>query len=283
VVAPAREIIPHQNEMVLYYIIHTMRRALALIVLTVLIPVYGQEKSPQASPNKGQTSQPQQTAPQTSRTVNVISQEAPTEGQNRTGARAESYFSRLFAPENLPNIGLFLAGIVGIWVAIRTLKAIESQTNVLVEGQRPRIVATAHGNPTETLADPHARRVELEVINKSLMPASNYRYESWIEVLPFPFEDFTIAADHFKCDAPSVLYPDTPQIINIPIRGGIAPDDFRDVRRLRKHVCVRLYVEYADPFIANRRCYANFGFHILPRGLGFLEKYNGVGYEDKKA
>ena len=26
--------------------------------------------------------------------------------------RAESYFSRLFAPENLPNIGLFFAGVV---------------------------------------------------------------------------------------------------------------------------------------------------------------------------
>jgi hypothetical protein len=175
------------------------------------------------------------------------------------------------------------SGIVGIFVAIRTLKVIESQTRVLVESQRPRIVAGPHGDPSKTLADPHARRVELEVTNKSSMPATDYRYESWIEVLPFPFEDFTVAADHFKSDKPWVLYPDTPQIINIPIRGGITPEDFIEIKRLRKHVCVRLYIEYADPFIANRRCYANFGFHILPKGLGFLEKYNGVGYEDKKA
>ncbi len=115
------------------------------------------------------------------------------------------------------------------------------------------------------------------------MPASDYRYESWIEVLPFPFEDFSVAVDHFKSDTPSVLYPDTPQIINIPIRGGITSGDFEEVRHIRKHVCVRLYIEYVDPFIPTRRCYSNFGFHIVPKGLGFLPKYNGVGYEDKKA
>jgi hypothetical protein len=196
---------------------------------------------------------------------------------------SQGYFCRILAPANIPNIGLFFIGVGAVWAALSTLKAIEAQTHVLVEGQRPRIIATAHGDPTKTLADPQARRLELEVINKSSMPATDYRYESWIEVLPFPFQDFTAAADHFKRDVPSVLYPNTPQIINIPIRGGITREDFIEIRNLRKQVCVRLYVEYADPFIPNRRCYANFGFYVLPKGLGFLEKYNSVGYEDKKA
>lgn len=262
-----------------------MKYALAFALLAIIVPVYGQEKGPQSSPREERTTQPKQTAPQTPTspsTVNVINQQAPNVEQNRAKRNTERYFSRLFAPENLPNIGLFLAGIAGIFVATRTLRAIESQTRVLVEVQRPRIVATAHGDPSKTLADPHARRVELEVINKGSMPATDYRYESWIEVLSPPFEDFTVAADHFKFDTRSVLYPDSPQIINIPIRGGITPEDFIEVRRLRKRVCVRLYVEYADPFIATRRCYTNFGFYVLPRGLGFLEKYNGVGYEDRK-
>jgi hypothetical protein len=262
-----------------------MKRILALAVFPVLLSISGQEKStpPEShATNPGELKpKPQPTLPPSS--VNLTNEQ--TFGQKEHGAKnnAESYVSRLFGPENLPNIGLFLAGIVGICVAIRTLRAIESQTRVLVEGQRPRIVATANGSPIQTLADPHARRVQLEVINKGSMPATDYRYESWIEVLRFPFEDFTVAADHFKFDTPSVLYPDTPQIINIPIRGGISPGDYEEVRRLRKHVCVRLYVEYADPFVPNRRCYSNFGFHILPEGLGFLPKYNGVGYEDKKA
>src|SRR6266849_5005317 len=264
-----------------------MKYLLALAFLAALLPV-GQEKSPQPAPNKNRAIDKKQPGPQSSPSsppieTNVINRQTFNQKENGAKNNPQSYLSRLFAPENLPNIGLFFAGIVGIGVAIWTLKAIESQTRVLVEGQRPRIVATANGNPSQTFADPHARRVELEVINKSSMPATNYRYESWIEVLPFPFEDFTGAADHFKSDARSVLYPDTPQVINIPIRGGITPEDFTEVRRLRKHVCVRLYIEYADPFIANRRCYSNFGFHILPKGLGFLPKYNGVGYEDKKA
>src|SRR3989442_3125425 len=157
--------------------------------------------------------------------------------------KTEGAWHKAFSPESWPNWALVADGFGAILVALRTLRAIESQTRVLVEGQRPRIVATAHGDPTKTLADIHARRVELKVINKSSMPATDYRYESWIEVLPFPFNGFTVASDHFECDAPSVLYPDTPQIINIPIRGGITPEDFVQVRRLQKHVCVRLCVE----------------------------------------
>jgi hypothetical protein len=193
------------------------------------------------------------------------------------------YFCHLFNAANLPSMLLVLIGAGGTFAALRTLRAIESQTGVLIEGQRPRIVATAYGDLLDTLADPDAPRITLRVVNKSSTPATDYRYESWIEVLTPPFEDFTVAADHFSSDVKSVLYPDTPQSINVPIRGGITPEDFREVRKLRKIVCVRLYVEYADPFIANRRCYANFGFEILPKGLGFLKKYNGVGYEDQKS
>jgi Co/Zn/Cd efflux system component len=56
---------------------------------------------------------------------------------------AKSYLSRLFSPENLPNIGLLLAGIIGIVVAIRTLKilgrqttAIEKQGDALIDSER---------------------------------------------------------------------------------------------------------------------------------------------------
>lgn len=194
---------------------------------------------------------------------------------------AGTYVARLIAPENLPNIGLFFAGIGGIWVAIRTLKAIESQTRVLLEGQQPRLVALAHGNPGNTLADECARRVELEITNKGPTPALDFNYESWIEVLQFPFEDFTAKADHFENAVSSVLYPETPMIINIPIRAGMSLEEYGYVRRLQKSVCVRLRVSYRDGFMPNRRWYADFGFHVLPSGLGFLPKYNGVGYEDR--
>jgi hypothetical protein len=178
---------------------------------------------------------------------------------------------------------LAVVGIVGILAAYRTLKAIESQTHVLSESQRPRIVADAGDDPSKTFADQDARRVVLRVVNKGLTPATEYRYESWIEVLPDTSGDFTADADHFKCDVISVLYPDAPRRINVPLRGGVSEADFHEIRKLRKYVCVRLFVEYKDPFIPTRRCYANFGFYLLPNGLGFLDKHNGVGYEDKKS
>lgn len=194
----------------------------------------------------------------------------------------DSYLHRLLAPENLPNIGLFLAGIMGIWIANRTLRAIESQTNVLSESQRPRIVVEAAENPSQTFADQQAHRVVFKVINKGLTPATGYSYESWIEVLADTSGDFTDAADHFAFDVLSVLYPDSPQLINVPLRKGVTDEESFEIRKMRKYVCVRIRTQYTDPFIPNRHCYADFGFYVEPRGLGFLDKHNGVGYEDKK-
>jgi Co/Zn/Cd efflux system component len=44
-----------------------------------------------------------------------------------------SYRSRLFSPENLPNIGLFVAGVAGIIVALCTLKILRDQTDAAVK------------------------------------------------------------------------------------------------------------------------------------------------------
>lgn len=249
-----------------------MSRFLPLIFFALIIPVYGQEKGSQSNPNPDRSKQPkQETAQTTTPAVNVRNQQAANKEENRPKSHPDSYLHRLLAPENLPNIGLFLAGMFGIWIANRTLRAIESQTNVLSESQRPRIVAEAGEHPSKTLSeDPQTPRVVLEIVNKGLMPATGYIYESWIEVLPDTSGDFTAYADHHKCEVVSVLYPDTPQKINIPLRGGISDQDWPLVRKLKKHVCVRLYAEWADPFIPTRRCYADFGFHVLPNGFGFL-------------
>lgn len=262
-----------------------MNRFLPLIFFALIIPVHGQEKSSQSKPNQGITQQRKQEPSQTAApAVNTVSQQVTNKEENRAKSQPDGYLHRLLAPENLPNIGLFFAGIIGILIANRTLKAIERQTNILSESQRPRIVAEAGEHPSKTLSeDPQTPRVVLKIINKGLMPATGYIYESWVEVLPDTSGDFTAYADHHKCEVVSVLYPDTPQKVNIPLRGGISDQDWPLVRKLKKYVCVRLYAEWADPFIPTRRCYADFGFHVLPNGMGFLDKHNGVGYIDKKS
>lgn len=174
---------------------------------------------------------------------------------------------------------LVIIGGFGVCYALRTLRAIERQTSVLAESQRPRIVVDVAEDPSKTFADESARRVKLRVTNKGMTPAVEYRYESWIEILPDTSGDFTSSANHFKFDTTSVLYPNTPQAINIPLGAEISPDEFLEVKQLRRYVCVRLYAEYDDPFIPSRRCYADFGFYLIAGGLGFLDKHNRVGHK----
>jgi hypothetical protein len=179
---------------------------------------------------------------------------------------------------------LVIIGGFGVCFAIRTLRAIEGQTNVLAESQRPRIVADAAEHPWQTFfADSSRRRVVLRVTNKGLTPATDYRYESWIEVRPDTTGDFTDEADYVKCGVVSVLYPDSPQNINVPLRNDVTDQEAFEIRKLRKYVCVRVRLHYRDPFVPSRHWFADSGFFVEPRGLGFLDKHNGVGYEDKKA
>ena len=187
------------------------------------------------------------------------------------------------------NFALVLATLViAVFAVVQAIAAKDNASaarlnaEVLMESQRPRIVANAAEEPSKTFVE-DTPRVKLMVTNKGPLPATEYRYESWIEILPDTSGDFTAAADNHKDNVTSVLYPGSPQAINIPLRKGISKEELFEVRKLRKHVCVRLCVEYKDPFVANRRCNANFGFYLIPGGLGFLEKHNSVGYKDKEA
>jgi hypothetical protein len=62
---------------------------------------------------------------------------------------SESYILRLISPENLPNIGLFLAGVIGIIVATRTLNAIKEQAKIanraLITQFRPKVIVRSIG------------------------------------------------------------------------------------------------------------------------------------------
>lgn len=51
-----------------------------------------------------------------------VNQEAPNKQSDGAKGHTQTYFARLFSPENLPNIGLLIAGIAGIVVAIGTLR-----------------------------------------------------------------------------------------------------------------------------------------------------------------
>jgi hypothetical protein len=66
-------------------------------------------------------------------------------GQGATAPNPSAvYLSRLFSPENLPSVALFVVGIIGIIVANGTLNAIEEQSRIanaiLATQFRPRVI-----------------------------------------------------------------------------------------------------------------------------------------------
>jgi hypothetical protein len=182
-------------------------------------------------------------------------------------------WQKAFGPETWSNWALVVVGVGAIVTALITLLAIRDQTKALVESQRPKIAAKAHGNPTHDLADLQAPRVQIELFNRGPSVAQNLIYESWIELLPLPFKDFTAGADYHKSEDPVALYPShVPLIINIPIRKGITEQQLSSLGRLETFACVRVRVSYGDAFSAARA--ASFGFWVSSDGLGFLPKYN---------
>ena len=158
------------------------------------------------------------------------------------------------------------------WETRRAAQATRMSAEVLWASQRAQIVATAHGDAAEDLMDHEAPRIRLKVENTGTTPAFDVVYETWIEVLPRPFKDFTSDAIHHKQSEKLAVYPGSPITINVPMTGGFSEEQRYAVRKWNSHVCVRLRLEYRDARKSGR--YADFGFHVLHDGLGFLSKYN---------
>jgi hypothetical protein len=168
---------------------------------------------------------------------------------------------------------LVLIGGFGTGYALRTLRAIERQTAAMIESQRPQIAAELGKDPRDTIGDGEAPRIEIDLSNRGQTPARNFKYESWIEILPLPFEDFTTAADHFVSSDVIVVYPNHKALaINIPIRTGITQQQLRDIKQGKQHVCVRINATFADAFNPARS--VSFGYVVRPDGLVPLPKYN---------
>jgi hypothetical protein len=121
-----------------------MKRLATLTVLWFVVTgvvVYGQEKRPRSNPNEAHTenaepqhSKPAPSAPTSTDGVSIANQQVSTAQEDRPKENTQSYFHRLISPENLPNIGLFVAGLIGIGIAICTLLEMRHQRNVM-QGQ----------------------------------------------------------------------------------------------------------------------------------------------------
>jgi hypothetical protein len=184
---------------------------------------------------------------------------------------------------------LVFVGAVGIGYAIKTLQAVQLQAEetakatqamrdnvaVFVKTQGPQVAAKGSGNHVRDLADAAEPRVNVALVNLGTTTAYECTYETWIELLPFPFVDFTSAADYAAITEKFAMYPNhEPVVLNIPIRKGLTKEEREDMFHLRKFMCFRVRVVYRDVFSKTPERYADFGFYALKQGFGFLPKYN---------
>jgi hypothetical protein len=182
-----------------------MKLAVLLIALAIVLPINAQEKRPKSDAHQ-------------SSTENV--KEAPYAEENGAENHPKSYLSRLFSPENLPNIGLFVAGVIGIWVAIGTLnhmrESSERQLRAYVVAELGNIVNIADPIPTPGLVQTEARRgfpgwgpvIRVQIKNTGQTPA--FKVLHWGAVT---FREYPLTSN-----LPS---PPTPTVISSTLGAGI--------------------------------------------------------------
>jgi hypothetical protein len=155
-------------------------------------------------------------------------------GQGATAPNPSAvYLSRLFSPENLPSIALFLVGIIGIIVANGTLNAIEEQSKIanaiLATQFRPRvIVRSVRLDPASCVIydrrDDGEWKIELILTNVGGTIAQVQRYEVSFDLYAengSPYE--TVGAQ--TLDEPFELRPGDRHTLELSLPG----DKFRTI------------------------------------------------------
>jgi hypothetical protein len=166
-------------------------------------------------------------------------------------------------------IALVIVNAVYVCVAFLQWRAIKYQVRM---SHRAQLAPSPHG--VFELFEGDAPRIQITLANIGGSTAYNCRYETWTELLPFPFTDFSSRADHVIFEEPCVLYPKhVPLTINIPIRPRLTMEDRRDILALRRFVCIRIRATYKDALVWHQR-YASAAFYVEKDGLAFLPKYN---------
>src|SRR5580700_270124 len=94
-----------------------MKCFVLVAVALATLAVYGEEPQRKAAPDKEKASAIQQTDSGAGRTVILVNQPAPGGEQGDHAQKSPSYLSRLFSPENIPNIALvFVAGVTALFI-----------------------------------------------------------------------------------------------------------------------------------------------------------------------
>jgi hypothetical protein len=177
-----------------------MKPMLLIAIFIAVLPINGQKEGTKADD--------QQSHPESINkpSASPVQQEVPKAQSDDADHHAEGYLRRLFSPENLPNIGLFIAGIIGIVVAIGTLRhmreSAERQMRAYVVGENGTIFNVANPVPVfpGQIFEPRSEAeitnpafgpgYKLQIKNSGQTPAYDVRH--WGNIL---FREFPLKSD----------------------------------------------------------------------------------------
>lgn len=184
---------------------------------------------------------------------------------------------RLFAPENIPNIALVIVGIVGVIMALCTLRvlsrqttAIESQVNSQREALRARVTIGFQGNVFAEILNNGRAVICAEFINTGGTPAYKVVPETWIEFVHPKFEDFTSGAIH-HIGTPIAVYPTTPTLFDIPLGRRASHDEIAGLRQAQTTLAVRIHLTYES---MGKSYFVDRAFFASPDAMQMHHKYN---------
>jgi hypothetical protein len=215
--------------------------------------------------------------------LNVRQQQESAKKSDRNGEKPPSYLHRLVEPEALPNTILCLVGIAGVFGAMFTLRAMKEQAGLMdrqvkvMEGQleaqmeslRARLTIGFTENPFKRIVEGKMPLIIAKFINTGATPAYNVIPETWIEVTPIPFTDFTDKAVYFKGERLSV-YPSQPLFYEIPLTRILTFEEAKSMSEVQCAVCVRIRLTYQT---CGKPKYCDFAYRSLLNGMETLPKY----------
>jgi hypothetical protein len=262
--------------------------AVLLFIVQASVPIPGQTTNTPSSSRQAieDPSDKEQTAPPSPTVKNETKPEKKhdnVQNSTNTDRREPIRISELpavsISRDWMDRVSLFFTaclvaiGTAGSLFALRTLKSIERQTKAIIQSQRAKIAASAQGDYMTTVVDRGAPRVQIGIVNRGLATANNFVYESWVEVVAFPFDDFSEMADRFSSTVPQCIYPQHEGLVlNVPFSRPFTPEQRLNLQKGAAYVCVRLNTTYEDGFGSMRN--ASFCFYVYPGGFAVLPKYN---------
>ena len=202
-------------------------------------------------------------------------------GAEKTEPKATTWYAALERPDWWLVIIAALTGLAICYQGREMTRAtavmreqsttLRSTLEAMWQGSRAHLVTKPHGNCAQDLMSDNPR-IQVELSNSGETPAYDATYETWIEILPFPFSDFTDGATRFKSKRRTLQPHGEPTVVRIPLKRSLTKEERAALQGFTLYACIRVRVEYRDSLRLHR--YTEFGYYVQKNGLGFLPKYN---------